>query len=473
MGSNTNRTDRIREIFCEAQNLPTGDERAAYLEQACHDDTTIKNEVLSLLGVSETHNEFLRHDASGSTFFEMSDLSGSQIGNYRLTKLIGEGGFGEVYRAEQIEPFQRNVALKIIKMGMDTQRIISRFKMERQALARMNHPNIAQVYDAGTTESGRPYFVMELVHGIPLQAYCDDRLLTIRERVALLRQVCAGIQHAHKKGILHRDLKPSNILVSEEDGKPMPKIIDFGVAMSLQNQPKGHQSQQEMIIGTPLYMSPELLEQPGSEVDERSDIYSLGIILYELATGVTPLEHHTPTSLSMPEMRDALLNKEMPRPSKRYSTLGRKRAVIARRRHTGIWMLKQRLKGDMDRMTTKAIDINPEKRYEDVLSFDEDLARYLKNEPVKAGNPRIPRRIKKFTRRHKPGFLATVSALATLIIGTAIMAYSLRHMKEGRTQRLNELAEQPKEDSPGATTNSVVREFTAPAGTDRPQSNEP
>jgi serine/threonine protein kinase len=416
----------VRKIFGEALALPDQTERDAYLEERCGADAALRSEVDSLIEAFESSNTFLSHNATGEELLDAPDLAGSYIGNYHLIKCIGEGGFGEVYQAEQSGPLKREVALKIIKLGMDTRNVLARFDVERQALARMNHPHIAQVYDAGTTENGRPYFVMELVHGIPMMEYCDRNKLPISDRIHLFRQVCAAVQHAHQKGILHRDLKPSNILVSEENGIPLPKVIDFGVAKSMEKRLSEQTlaTLQEMVIGTPLYMSPEQLEPGSSEIDGRSDIYSLGVILYELISGTTPLEHRTPTSMSMTEMRDVLHTKDLPRPSKRFQSLGRKAAVIANRRGIKPPALERLLRGDLDWIIMKAIEMEPVHRYDDVIALSEDLERFLSHRVVSAGPPNPSRRLRKFTRRHKTtsGIVASVSI--TVLLGAGIMTYS-------------------------------------------------
>jgi serine/threonine protein kinase len=421
---------RIKEILSQALEFEAGRKREEFLDTACGHDDRLRREVESLLAAYGTADELLNRDASGEPLLDLPDLVGTMIGHYRLVECLGEGGFGEVYRAQQTEPFKREVALKIIKLGMDTKNVIARFEAERQALARMNHPNIAQVYDAGTTESGRPYFVMELVDGIPILQYCDRNRLSLKDRITLFRRVCEGVQHAHNKGILHRDLKPSNILVSEDGGKPLPKIIDFGVAKSLEGRltEETLATLQEMLIGTPMYMSPEQLNHDQDTITERSDIYSLGVILYELVTGATPLEHTTPTSLTMANMRQALHTKDLPRPSRRFKALGRRTAVIANRRGVKPLELRRRLRGDLDWIVMKAIDIEPEHRYEDSVALANDLNSYLNSAPVSAGRPGIIRRTRKFFCRHKTTRYVIASVSLTVLAGAGIMTYSYFHL---------------------------------------------
>ena len=413
---------RIKEILSQAKNLADGKAREEFLEQACGNDATLRKEIESLLAAYDTSNNFLSRDASGEALLDFPDLVGTMIDNYRLVEHIGEGGFGEVYRAEQTEPLRREVALKVIKLGMDTKNVITRFEAERQALARMNHSGIAQALDAGATESGRPYSVMELVDGIPILEYCNQHHLSMPDRIALFRQVCDAVQHAHQKGILHRDLKPSNILVSEESGKPMPKVIDFGVAKSLEGRltEETLATLQEMLIGTPMYMSPEQLSQGTSDIDTRSDIYSLGVILYELVAGTTPLDHKTPTSLTIAGMRQALETEELPRPSKRFHTMEKETRTIAHERQVKPPALERLLRGDLDRIVMKALEKERERRYGGVEALGQDLDRYLNHEPVSAGPPSLAYRTKKFLRRHRMASVVIASVSIALLFGMII-----------------------------------------------------
>lgn len=423
---------RIKEILSQALAHQAGAERNAFLDRACENNVELRREVEDLLTAYETADDLLSRDASGEALLDLPDLIGTMIDNYRLVEHIGEGGFGEVYRAEQIKPLHREVALKVIKLGMDTKNIIARFEVERQVLAHMNHPGIAQVYDAGATESGRPYFVMELFEGEPILKYCDRNRLSLPDRINLFQQVCDAVQHAHKKGILHRDLKPSNILVGDENGKPHSKIIDFGIAKSLDGRltEETLATLKEMLMGTPMYMSPEQLDKDTSDVDTRSDIYSLGIILYELVAGTTPLDHQMPTSLTMAGMRQALNKKDIPRPSKHVRNLGRKTTVIAGRRGVRPPMLIRSLKGDLDWIVMKAIEVEPEHRYEDCLAFSDDLTRFLGNRAVSAGRPGLIRRTRKFFRRHKTSRYVISSVSLTVLIGICVMTYSFFHLKK-------------------------------------------
>jgi serine/threonine protein kinase len=411
--------ERIKDIFARARNIPADEERDQFVAQACGDNADLRKEVESLLEAYGSTTDFLSRDASGAALTDSADLVGTVIDEYHLVERIGEGGFGEVFRAEQTRPLRREVALKIIKLGMDTRNVIARFEAERQALARMSHPGIAQVYDAGITETGRPYFVMELVRGIPFLEYCDRERLPLAERLDLFRQVCDAVQHAHQKGILHRDLKPSNILVSEENGTPMPKIIDFGVAKSLEGRltEQTLATLQEMLIGTPLYMSPEQLDRGIADVDTRTDIYSLGIILYELVAGTTPLEGELPSPLTIAEMRNAIAEKEIPRPSRRLHALGHETTTIAHVRQIKPLTLQRLLRGDLDWVVMKAIEKERDRRYDDIGALAKDLQHYINHEPVSAGPPGVAYRAKKFIRRQRMATAVAASLVLSLLLG--------------------------------------------------------
>ncbi|MGA2255798.1 MAG: serine/threonine-protein kinase, partial [Thermoguttaceae bacterium] len=315
-------------IFTAAIEKTSPEERAKFLEEACAGDAGLRAGVEALLRAYDRPDSFLEltPPALDATIASppIAERTGATIGRYKLLEEIGDGGMGVVYMAKQREPVRRRVALKIIKPGMDTREVIARFEAERQALALMDHPNIAQVLEAGTTGSGRPYFVMELVNGVPLTDYCDRNRLTTRERLELFVQVCRAIEHAHQKGIIHRDIKPSNVMVTLYDGAPVPKIIDFGVAKSVFGQltEKTLFTHHGQMLGTPLYMSPEQVEMSGPDVDTRSDIYSLGVMLYELLTGGTPFDRERVREVAYDELRRMVREDDPPRPSDRISTLG-------------------------------------------------------------------------------------------------------------------------------------------------------
>ncbi len=350
---------------------------------------------------------------------------GTMIGRYRLLQPIGEGGFGTVYEAEQLEPVQRRVALKIIKLGMDTKEVIARFEAERQALALMEHPNIAQVLDAGATETGRPYFVMELVRGRPITDYCDHHQYNFQQRLELFSQVCRAVQHAHQKGIIHRDIKPSNVLVGEADGRPVPKVIDFGIAKATNQRltEKTFFTERRQFIGTPLYMSPEQADLTGLDVDTRSDIYSLGVLLYELLTGTTPFSGEELRSAGFGEIQRIIREEEPPRPSTRASSLGASLAQVASLRQERSERLTRTLRGELDWIVMKCLEKDRTRRYETANGLVMDINRYLSNEPVTASPPSRSYRLKKLVTRHRTVFATgTIMALLLIagVVGTSI-----------------------------------------------------
>jgi serine/threonine protein kinase/tetratricopeptide (TPR) repeat protein len=343
-----------------------------------------------------------------------------RIGHYRILATLGEGGMGVVYQAEQTEPVRRRVALKVIKLGMDTREVVTRFEAERQALAVMDHPNIAKVYDGGATARGRPYFVMELVRGISILDYCDRQELGTTERLLLFCQVCDAVQHAHQKGVIHRDLKPSNILVSSADGQALPKVIDFGVAKATgpslsQRTMHTHAGQ---LVGTPEYMSPEQAELSGMDVDTRTDIYSLGVVLYELLTGELPFDGEELRSAGFMEMQRIIQEQEPPRPSTRLTSLGGPRSnEIAKLRSTEPRLLSRQLKGDLDWIVMKALEKDRTRRYGTANAFALDVRRQLNNEPVLARPPSTAYRMRKFVRRNRVGVTMAATLTVALVVG--------------------------------------------------------
>jgi len=351
------------------------------------------------------------------------ERTGMMIGRYKLLQQIGEGGFGVVFMAEQMEPVQRKVALKIIKAGMDTREVIARFEAERQALALMDHPNIARVLDAGTTEAQRPFFVMELVRGMPITDYCDENNLSTRDRLELFIKVCRAVQHAHQKGVIHRDLKPGNVLVTLHDGEPVPKVIDFGVAKALGQKltTKTLFTRFEQMIGTPAYMSPEQAVLGGLDIDTRSDIYSLGVLLYELLTGVTPLDGETLRQGALDEIRRMIRETDPPKPSTRLLRLGNRLAEVAKHRQVQPAALSRLIRGDLDWITMKALEKDRQRRYETVNSLTSDIQHHLSNKPVTACPPSNFYRLHKWIRRNKLVFIAASSVSATLCICFAIL----------------------------------------------------
>ena len=429
-------------VFGEALRLRVPAERAAYLDQACAEDLVLRQEVESLLFAHAQAGEFLDLTRSIPAPDFLIECAGTMIGRYKLLQKIGEGGFGVVYMAEQVEPVQRKVALKIIKAGMDTKEVIARFEAERQALALMDHPGIANILDAGATEAGRPYFVMELVNGIPITDYCDRKKLPTAERLQLFMKVCHAVQHAHQKGIIHRDLKPSNVLVTLHDGEPVPKVIDFGVVKALGQKltQKTLFTAFQRMIGTPAYMSPEQAELSGLDIDTRSDIYSLGVLLYELLTGVTPFDKETLAQVALDEIRRMFRETEPSKPSTRLQTLGEKLAEVAQRRRTEPMALRRLLRGDLDWIVMKCLEKDRKRRYETPDALATDVGRHLSQEPVTAAAPDAFYLAGKFVRRHKAGLITATALAVALLAGLLVSVWQAGVAR--RAQRAAEAARQ-------------------------------
>jgi non-specific serine/threonine protein kinase/serine/threonine-protein kinase len=398
---------RAKEVFLAACELPI-DQRDSYLDEACAGDDDLRHEVDALLEIDCT-----TPDPSEDR------RPPERIGNFRLLQKLGEGGMGEVWEAEQERPVRRRVAFKLIKWGMDTKEVLARFESERQALALMNHPNIAKAYEAGATDEGRPFFAMEYVRGVPVTEYCDAQRLNTQERLALFMDVCEGVQHAHQKGIIHRDIKPSNILVAVEDGRPTPKIIDFGVAKATSQRLTERTLFTELgqWIGTPEYMSPEQAELTGLDVDTRSDVYSLGVVLYELLAGAQPFDSKELRTAGFDEMRRRIREEEPQKPSTRVSSLGDASKVAAERRRTDIHGLTRTLRGDLDWIVMKALEKDQTRRYGSPSDLAADVGRHLRDEPVEASPPSNAYRMRKFISRNRLGVTAGAALIVLLVAG--------------------------------------------------------
>lgn len=406
---------RLQAVFLAALEAP---DRGALLDRECGADAELRQRVEKLLAAHEDSAPLpAAPPERTSDFVPIAERPGSMVGPYKLKEQIGEGGFGLVFVAEQTEPVKRKVALKVIKPGMDSRQVIARFEAERQALALMDHPNIARALDAGATESGRPYFVMELVRGIPITEYCDKNQLAPRERLELFVSVCQAIQHAHQKGVIHRDVKPSNVLVTSHDGKPVAKVIDFGVAKAIHQQltERSIYTNFAQMVGTPLYMSPEQAEMSGLDIDTRSDIYSLGVLLYELLTGTTPLDRKRFAKAAYDEVRRLIREEEPPKPSTRLSASD-SLASIAAQRHMEPARLSKLVRGDLDWITMKCLEKDRTRRYETANGLARDIQRYLADEAVEACPPTAAYRLRKFAKKNRAA-LTTAATLAVLLVG--------------------------------------------------------
>ncbi|MSU49776.1 MAG: serine/threonine protein kinase [Opitutus sp.] len=435
---------RDEALFSDALARPAHD-RAAFLDSACGNDAALRARLDALLAANDGPESLMAapaltrpaamQDLSAVGPAKAEEKAGDRIGHYKLLQQIGEGGCGVVYMAEQEEPVRRRVALKVIKLGMDTKAVVARFEAERQALAMMDHANIAKVHDAGSTDAGRPFFVMELVRGIPITKYCDEGQLTPTARLELFIKVCQAIQHAHQKGIIHRDIKPSNILVTVNDGVPTPKVIDFGIAKATQGRLTDATvfTAFEQFIGTPVYMSPEQAEVSSVDIDTRSDIYSLGVLLYELLTGRPPFDPKAFAKFGVDQIRQQIREVEPARPSARLSTLDDdERTTIARLRGTAAANLSIILRGDLDWIVMRCLEKDRTRRYDTANGLAQDIQRYLRNEPVVARPPSTAYLLQKLVRRHRLAFAAGAVVACTLIAGFAISMRALIHEKAAR-----------------------------------------
>ena len=443
----------IKSIFWNAIEKKTTEERVTYLDQMCASNSELRIKIENLIKLHDNAGDFLESPIIDPDV-TLNDLPqtegpGAVIGHFKLLEKIGEGGMAVVYMAEQTEPIRRKVALKIIKLGMDTKSVIARFEAERQALAMMGHPNIAKVFDAGATETGRPYFVMELVHGVSITAYCDKNKLDTRQRLDLMVQVCHAVQHAHQKGIIHRDIKPSNVLVTMHDDKPVPKVIDFGIAKATNQRltEKTVFTRYAHFIGTPAYISPEQAQMSGLGVDTRTDIYSLGVLLYELLTGVTPFDAEILHKAGYTEIQRIICETDPLKPSTKLGTLGQTLTSIALCRQVNPDSLHKLLKGDLDWIAIKCIEKDRSRRYETAHALAEDIERYLRNEPILAHSPSLMYRAQKFWGRHRSHIntAAIIIVLLSALVVTVVMYRRASNLQWAKGEALPEVVELVKE----------------------------
>ena len=441
-----------RDIFDTALEITDATERKAMLDRACADQPQLRERIEALLAAHGQAQKFFSDCAAAvaGSVKELTpgtetgganaeDLIGSRIGPFKLLQKIGEGGCGVVFMAEQESPVRRRVALKIIKLGMDTKNVVARFEAERQALALMDHPNIARVLDAGATQNGRPFFVMELVSGVRLTEFCDTNRLSTRQRLELFIQVCHAIQHAHQKGIIHRDIKPSNILVTQLDGEPAPKVIDFGIAKALEDKltDKTLFTLHGLFIGTPAYMSPEQAQLSSMDVDTRSDIYSLGVLLYEMLTGKTPFNQDELLAAGWDEMLRTLRDREPLKPSTKIDSLSpAEQTATAQQRHMEVPRLRSELRGDLDWIVMKALEKDRRRRYETVSELALDVQHYLGCEPVSARPPSRIYRVQKLVRRNQMAFVASAVVVLALVASTVISSWLFLREREARRRAI-------------------------------------
>src|SRR3954465_10560369 len=425
-------------VFLEAAEIASPTERAAYLKRSCGDDRQLRTAVEALLLSHQRTQGML--DATINHEPPIAERPGTIIGPYKLLQQIGEGGMGIVFMAEQTVPIQRTVALKIIKPGMDTRQVIARFEAERQAVAMMDHPNIARVLDAGTTESGRPYFVMELVKGVPITKYCDAKHLPLRARLELFIEVCQAVQHAHQKGIIHRDIKPNNVLVAEYDDRAVPKVIDFGIAKATAQRLSERTMFTEFgqVLGTVEYMSPEQAKFNQLDIDTRSDIYSLGVLLYELLAGSTPFEGKRLKEAAFDEMLRIIREEEPPKPSTRFTTLAQLPSIAANR-GSEPKKLSGLVTGELDWIAMKALGKDRNRPLETASGFAPDIQRYLNDEPVQACPPSAAYRFRKFAKRHRVAIMTAALVSAALVLGMVVSTWQAIRARDAERLAENRL----------------------------------
>jgi non-specific serine/threonine protein kinase/serine/threonine-protein kinase len=416
------------QLFLRAREL-TQETRGPYLDDACRGDGRLRAEVESLLA---RDGERLRWTSSR----EAAPI----VPGYAILRRVGKGGMGEVYEAEQEGPLHRIVAIKVIRPGMNTREVLARFEVERRALALMNHPNVAKVFDAGNSDDGHPFFAMEFVNGVPITAFCDEHALTARQRLELFVLVCDGVQHAHQKGVIHRDIKPSNVLISVDDEHPAPKIIDFGIAKAIDRELTERTLTTEFgrIVGTPEYMSPEQADANTVDIDTRSDVYSLGVLLYELLVGVLPFDADDPRNRRLDELRRRIQHEEARRPSLRLQELGATAEDICRRRGSEPRTLARQIRGDLDWILMKCLEKDRDRRYETASALAQDLVRHLRDEPVRAGPPSASYRITKFVRRHRLGVAAAAAIAAALLVGVSGLALGFHRARVAESRAVDE-----------------------------------